>query len=37
VFDHTGHYLGVMAVCGLLSIMATWASHQMKRNGLAQY
>jgi MFS family permease len=37
VFDHSGHYLGVMAVCGVLSLCATWASHQMKRSGLAQY
>jgi MFS family permease len=37
VFDHSGHYLGVMAVCGVLSLMATWASRQMKRSGLAQY
>ena len=36
-FDHSGHYLGVMAVCGVLSLCATWASHQMKRSGLAQY
>ena len=37
VFDHSGHYLGVMAVCGVLSLCATWASRQMKRSGLAQY
>jgi MFS family permease len=37
VFDHSGHYLGVMAVCGVLSLSATWASLQMKRSGLAQY
>ena len=37
VFDHSGHYLGVMAVCGVLSLCATWASLQMKRSGLAQY
>ena len=37
VFDHSGHYLGVMAVCGVLSLSATWASRQMKRSGLAQY
>jgi MFS family permease len=36
-FDWNGHYLGVMAVCGVLSLCATWASHQMKRSGLAQY
>jgi MFS family permease len=36
-FDWNGHYLGVMAVCGVLSLSATWASHQMKRSGLAQY
>jgi MFS family permease len=37
VFDHSGHYLGVMAVCGVLSLCATLASRQMKRSGLAQY
>jgi hypothetical protein len=36
-FDWNGHYLGVMAVCGALSLCATWASLQMKRSGLAQY
>ncbi|PUE18455.1 hypothetical protein B9Z38_13465 [Limnohabitans sp. MMS-10A-160] len=37
VFDHSGHYLGVMAVCAVLSLCATWASRQMKRSGQAQY
>lgn len=37
VFDRSGHYLGVMAVCGVLSLMATWASWQMKRCGQARY
>ena len=37
VFDHSGHYLGVMAVCGALSLMATWASRQMKRSGRVTY
>jgi MFS family permease len=37
VFDHSGHYLGVMAVCGVLSLSATWASRQMKRSGHVTY
>ena len=37
VFDWNGHYLGVMAVCGVLSLCATWASRKMKRSGQAQY
>lgn len=37
VFDHSGHYLGVMAVCAVLSLCATWASRQMKRCGQARY
>ena len=37
VFDGSGHYLGVMAVCGVLSLSATWASRQMQRSGLARY
>ena len=37
VFDHSGHYLGVMAVCGVLSLSATLASRQMKRSGQARY
>jgi MFS family permease len=37
VFDHSGHYLGVMAVCGVLSLCATWASRQMKRSGQVTY
>jgi MFS family permease len=36
-FDWSGHYLGVMAVCGVLSLCATWASRQMKLSGLARY
>jgi MFS family permease len=37
VFDHSGHYLGVMAVCGVLSLSATWASRQMQRSGQVTY
>jgi MFS family permease len=37
VFDHSGHYLGEMAVCGVLSLSATWASRQMKRSGQVAY
>jgi predicted MFS family arabinose efflux permease len=37
VFDHSGHYLGVMAVCGVLSLCATLASRQMKRSGQSRY
>jgi MFS family permease len=37
VFDHSGHYLGMMTVCGVLSLCATWASRQMKRNGQVTY
>jgi len=37
VFDYSGHYLGVMAVCGGLSLSATWASRQMKLSGQARY
>jgi len=37
VFDRSGHYLGVMAVCGVLSLSATWASRQMQRSGQARY
>ena len=36
-FDWSGHYLGVMAVCLLLSLCATWASRQMKLRGQARY
>lgn len=36
-FDTSGHYLGVMAVCGVLSLLATWASWQMHRSGQARY
>ncbi|WP_158235653.1 MFS transporter [Limnohabitans sp. G3-2] len=36
-FDLSGHYGGVMAVCGLLSLLATWASRKMKRCGQARY
>ena len=37
VFDWSGHYLGVMAVCGVLSLCATWASQCMQRSGHARY
>jgi MFS family permease len=36
-FDMSGHYLGVMAVCGVFSLSATWASRQMKRSGQARF
>ncbi len=36
-FDWSGHYLGVMAVCGLLSLSATWASRQTQRCGQAKF
>jgi MFS family permease len=36
-FDWSGHYFGVMAVCGLLSLSATWASRQMQRSGHARF
>lgn len=37
VFDHSGHYLGVMVVCGVLSLCATWACRQMAASGQARY
>lgn len=36
-FDRMGHYHGVMAVCLVLGLLATWASWRMKRIGRAQY
>ncbi len=36
-FDHSGHYFGVMAVCLLLGLLATWASWRMKDTGRAKY
>jgi hypothetical protein len=36
-FDWNGHYLGVMAVCAVLSLCATWASRQMQRSGRVSY
>lgn len=36
-FDHAGHYFGVMATCGVLGLLATWASRQMMRTGRAAY
>ena len=36
-FDWSGHYLGVMAVCGVLSLVATWACRQTQRSGQARY
>jgi MFS family permease len=36
-FDWSGHYLGVMAVSGVLSLSATWASWQMQRSGQVRY
>lgn len=37
VFDAMGHYHAVMAGCVGLSLLATWATHQMRRLGRAQY
>jgi len=37
VFDATGHYHGVMAGCVALALCATWATHQMRLLGRAQY
>ena len=37
VFDATGQYHAVMAVCLVLSAIATWATQQMHRLGRAQY
>ena len=37
VFDATGQYHAVMAVCLGLSAIATWATQQMHRLGRAQY
>ncbi|WP_396430018.1 MFS transporter [Limnohabitans sp.] len=37
VFDVSGHYLGVMAVCLFLSLCATWASRKMKASGQTLY
>jgi len=37
VFDAMGHYHAVMAGCVGLSLMATWATHQMRHLGRAQY
>lgn len=36
-FDQSGHYRGVMALCVLLGLLATWASWQTKRLGRVQY
>ena len=36
-FDHSGHYFGVMAVCLLLGLLATWASWRMQCTGRARY
>ena len=36
-FDRSGHYFGVMAVCLLLGLLATWASWQMARRGRSSY
>lgn len=36
-FDRSGHYLGVMAVCVGLGLLATWASWRMMRMGRARY
>lgn len=36
-FDRSGHYFGVMAVCLVLGLLATWASWQMARRGRSSY
>ncbi|MFM8576122.1 MAG: MFS transporter [Limnohabitans sp.] len=36
-FDHWGHYRGVMAVCLLLGLAATWATRRMQQTGRASY
>ena len=36
-FDRMGHYFGVMAVCLVLGLLATWASWQMARRGRSSY
>lgn len=36
-FDGSGHYLGVMVVCGVLSLIATWASLKTQRSGQVRY
>ena len=36
-FDRSGHYFGVMAVCLVLGLLATWASWQMARRGRSRY
>lgn len=36
-FDCSGHYFGVMAVCLVLGLLATWASWQMARRGRSSY
>ena len=36
-FDRAGHYHGVMSVCLVLALMATWASWRMARTDQAQY
>jgi MFS family permease len=37
VFDYSGHYLWVMAVCLVFSLCATWATHQMKTSGQMRF
>jgi MFS family permease len=37
VFDVTGNYHDVMAVCVALSVTATWATYQTHRHGRAQF
>lgn len=36
-FDRSGDYFGVMAVCLVLGLMATWTSWQMQRTGRARF
>jgi MFS family permease len=36
-FDQVGHYHGVMAVCLVLGLLATWASRRMQQTGRAMY
>jgi MFS family permease len=37
VFDQSGHYLGVMGLCVVLGLLATWASWRTQRLGRVRY